>query len=265
MDAFEFQAALAALWDLVGGTNRFLVRHEPWKTPADEAGRQRRSAVLSAAVEALRWVARGVAPVMPESAATLLDLLGFKEAEAQAPYDSLHWGDWKKPLRCRKAEALFPRIDKEAYFASPATATGQAASSSSAGAGAGQTQPAAGAAAPSKRSPMEQPAEQLSIDEFRRLQLRTGRVVSAQKVAGADRLLELKVDLGAETRTIVAGIAERYAPESLVGKNVVIVANLKPARIRGVESQGMLLAATVDDKPVVCTFEEPVPPGVTVR
>jgi methionyl-tRNA synthetase len=278
MDAFEFQAALTALWELVGGTNRFLVRHEPWKTPADEAGRQRRSAVLSAAVEALRWVAHGIAPVMPESAATLLDLLGFKKAEAQAPYDSLHWGDWKKPLRCRKAEALFPRIDKEAYFEGPASAPGQAgpqsgvasapgqaASSSSAGAIAGQAQPAAGAAAPSRRSSMEQPAEQLSIDEFRRLQLRTGRVVSAQKVAGADRLLELKVDLGTETRTIVAGIAERYAPESLVGKNVVIVANLKPARIRGVESQGMLLAATVDDKPVVCTFEEPVPPGATVR
>ena len=112
---------------------------------------------------------------------------------------------------------------------------------------------------------MEQTPEPLSIDEFLKVKLKTARILEAQKVAGADRLLQLKVDLGGETRTIVAGIAARYAPETLVGKTVVVVANLKPARIRGVESQGMLLAASVDEQPIICTFEEAVPPGSTVR
>jgi len=258
MDALEPSSALAALWELVGATNRFLVRHEPWKKTAGEADEARRAAVLSAAVEALRWVAHGIAAAMPGSAATLLDLLGFAEAEAAAPYDALRWGGWDGPVRCRKAEALFPRIDKDAYFAEPAGSRG--------GAGAPPTDSPAGAAPSAhERSRMENVPEQVTIQEFQRLQLRTGRVLEASKVAGADRLLELRVDLGGETRTIVAGIAERYAPETLIGRTVVVVANLKPARIRGIESQGMLLAASLDDKPVLCSFEEIIPPGVVVR
>lgn len=112
---------------------------------------------------------------------------------------------------------------------------------------------------------MADEAGNISIDDFQQLQLRTARVLEAQKVAGADRLLQLKVDVGGEPRTIVAGIAERYAPEQLIGRTVVVVANLKPARIRGVESQGMLLAASLDGKPILCSFEEPVPPGTVVR
>ncbi|HEX9426900.1 MAG TPA: methionine--tRNA ligase subunit beta, partial [Candidatus Polarisedimenticolia bacterium] len=106
----------------------------------------------------------------------------------------------------------------------------------------------------------------IGIDEFARVQLKTAKVLAAEKVAGADKLLKLTVDIGVETRTIVAGIATRYAPETLVGKTIIVVANLKPAKLRGVVSQGMLLAASDDSgTPYILTTEEPVPPGFKVR
>jgi methionyl-tRNA synthetase len=105
----------------------------------------------------------------------------------------------------------------------------------------------------------------IDIDQFLKVELRVAKVVTAEKIAGADKLLRLQVDLGTEQRQIVAGIALKYAPEQLVGKLVVVVANLKPARLRGVESQGMLLAADLGGVPVVATFEEAVAPGTRVR
>ena len=107
--------------------------------------------------------------------------------------------------------------------------------------------------------------KQIKIDKFFETQLRVARIVTAERVEGTDRLLKLQVDLGDEERQLVAGIAKSYEPESLIGKRVVVVANLKPARIRGVESQGMLLAADFEGRPILATFEEPVPPGTPVR
>jgi len=106
---------------------------------------------------------------------------------------------------------------------------------------------------------------QISIDEFFRVELRVARVLAAEPVPNTDKLLRLEVDLGTERRQLVAGVALVYAPEALVGKNIVVVANLQPARIRGVESRGMLLAADVGGRPIVATFEEDVPPGTRVR
>ena len=107
---------------------------------------------------------------------------------------------------------------------------------------------------------------EFGIDEFARVDLRTARIVAAERVQGADKLLKLTVDLGVETRTIVAGIATRYPPESLIGKTIVVVANLKPAKLRGVLSQGMLLAASdATGQPYILTTEEPVPPGWRVK
>lgn len=114
-------------------------------------------------------------------------------------------------------------------------------------------------------APPPEPAPRVTIDQFKATQLRVALVVAAERVPDADRLLQLQVDLGGERRQIVAGIARSYEPEALVGKRVIVVANLEPARIRGVESQGMLLAADFGGRPVVATFEEPVPPGTVVR
>lgn len=118
---------------------------------------------------------------------------------------------------------------------------------------------------PTERSEKPEEPRRISIDRFFETELVVGRVVLAEPVAGADKLLRLEVDLGGERRQLVAGIAQSYEPDALVGKRIVVVANLKPARIRGVESQGMLLAADVGGRPVVATFDQDVPPGTRVR
>jgi len=120
---------------------------------------------------------------------------------------------------------------------------------------------------PASAAETSAPAERstLSIDEFLGVDLRVARIIAAERVAGADRILKLRVDLGTEERQVVAGIAAAYAPEALVGKTIVVVANLKPARIRGIDSQGMLLAADAGGRPIVATFDESVPPGTRVR
>ncbi len=105
----------------------------------------------------------------------------------------------------------------------------------------------------------------ISIDRFFETELRVARIVAADPIQGADKLLKLRVDLGQEERQLVAGVARFYGAEDLVGKSIIVVTNLQPARIRGVESNGMLLAADIDGRPVVATFEEPVPPGTRVR
>jgi methionyl-tRNA synthetase len=105
----------------------------------------------------------------------------------------------------------------------------------------------------------------ISIDEFRKLDLRVGRIVTAEKITGADKLLKLSVDIGTETRQVVAGIATKYAPDQLIGKSVIVVANLKPAVIRGIESQGMILAAGDRTVEALATFVDPVGSGMRVK
>ena len=108
-------------------------------------------------------------------------------------------------------------------------------------------------------------SREININEFFRLELRVAKVLAAEGVPNTDKLLRLEVDIGSERRQLVAGIAQVYEPDALVGKNIIVVVNLQPARIRGVDSRGMLLAADVGGRPVVATFEEDVPPGTRVR
>ena len=118
---------------------------------------------------------------------------------------------------------------------------------------------------PTPPAPTAQPSDTITIDDFMKVKLRVGKVLEAEKVAGADKLLKLLVDIGTERRTVLAGIALQYAPEALVGRSVVIVANLAPRKMRGIESQGMILAADDNGKPIVVGFESEVPPGAVVR
>ena len=120
-------------------------------------------------------------------------------------------------------------------------------------------------AAPAAKPPTPAGPPQIDIDRFFETELRVARVISAERVEKADRLLKLRIDLGDEERQLVAGIAQAYEPEALVGKRIIVVANLKPARIRGVDSQGMLLAADLGGRPIVATFDEEIPPGTRVR
>jgi methionyl-tRNA synthetase len=264
-DAYTFHAGLQRVWDFVGALNRFLVQHEPWILARDPKRARDLDSVLYAAAEGLRHVAALSAPVIPAAAARLWREVGATGEVDAAPIDALRWGDLQPGARIARGPALFPRIDKAAYLASAAVKErSMDRSDDRTRATQADVPPAAPAATAAPAAAL--PAE-IGIDDFQRIELRTAKVLAAEKVQGADRLLKLTVDIGREQRTVVAGIALRYAPEALIGRTIVVVANLKPAKLRGVMSQGMLLAASDESgQPFILTTEDPnVPAGWRVK
>lgn len=264
--ALNFSAGLARVWDFVGELNRFIVRQEPWKAARDPDRRADLDSSLYAAAEGLRIVARLIAPVVPGSAARLWRQLGMTGKVDQNGLGEFAWGVLKPGSRIERDAALFPRIDKAAYL-KEARRSREVAMDAPESKGTQPPADTAGATAAPSPAPAPAPATaQIDIKEFGRLELRTARITAAERVEGADKLLKLTVDIGTESRTLVAGIALRYQPEALVGKTIVVVVNLKPAKLRGVLSEGMLLAASdPDGQPYLLTTEEPVAPGWRVR
>jgi methionyl-tRNA synthetase len=242
-DAYDFSGGLTAAWELAAEVNRFLVQHAPWA----ERDVAKRIAVLRGAAEALLQVAAMAAPVMPGACAEIAARLGTELPSSLAEF---RWGLLPATGAVRKGAPVFPRVDKTAYFQKETTVEDKA-----------HDKPVAPAAAanPGDGSGL------IGIEQFLTVDLRVGIVRAAARIEGADKLLDLRVDVGTEERRIVAGIAKAYEPEALVGKRVVVVANLKPAKLRGVESQGMLLAADLGGRPFVVTFDEEVAPGTRVR
>jgi methionyl-tRNA synthetase len=287
-EALDLSGGLARVWHFIGLLNRFIVQNEPWKIAQDAGRRWAVDSVLYTVAEGLRIVAILIAPVMPAAAAEIWRRLGVTGDVTAASLEHFSWGALKPGRPIARGDSLFPRIDKASYLAEargdkettmetrkPPAAPPQSPPAPVVPAGppgpplaaaqASGPEPGAGAASAAAGAPAAGTAE-IGIDEFARVDLRTAKVVAAERVQGADRLLKLTVDIGAETRTIVAGIAARYAPESLVGRTIVVVANLKPAKLRGVISQGMLLAASDSaGQPYILTTEEPVPPGWRVK
>jgi methionyl-tRNA synthetase len=260
MAEHAFQAALQALWRLLAEANGYLVEREPWKRVKQEGPSEGLSRVLWNGLEAVRIVATGLLPFMPRTAPRVLAAIGA--GEPAAGLDALEWGALPTGAELPGPEALFPRIDKAAYLAEVAAEAGggtdpgtthhdslKRPSSVSAGAGVGGNTG----------------GTMISIDRFFETELRTATVKAAEAIPSSSKLLKLTVDLGEETRTVVAGIAKVYEPEDLVGKQVVIVANLEPAKLMGVESQGMVLAAEADGRPILLHPAEPVPNGARVR
>ncbi len=246
---YDFSGGLARVWELVSATNRFLVEHEPWKLAGDPARRTELAEILYDASEALRVIGQLLAPVMPGAARELWRQLGLDADPAAGSLRELEWGGLPAGARIARGAGLFPRIDKKAYLGQPET-----------------PRPVPGSRPPAKVKESTVEESGIDIEEFRKIQLKVGKVVAAEKVEGAKKLLRLQIDLGTEVRQIISGIADKYAPESLVGKQIVLVANLKPATNRGVESRGMLLAAEdADGRATIVTFEEPVNVGATVR
>jgi methionyl-tRNA synthetase len=251
MDDLAFQRALESLWRLLAETNQYLVTREPWKLVKTEGPSPKLARVLWNGLEAARIVAIGLLPIMPRAAAQVLRAVG-----APVPHrlDAMAWGGTPIGAELPPPAPIFPRIDKEAYLAEARQAPGEkggAVAAVAAASAAAGTRPAAPGL--------------ISIDRFKKVRLRVATVRAAEPVPKSKRLLKLTVDLGDETRTVVAGIATAYKPEEVVGKQVVLVANLEPATLMGVESQGMVLAATADGAPVLLHPGQPVPPGTEVR
>jgi methionyl-tRNA synthetase len=243
MAELAFSRALESLWRLLAETNQYLAEKEPWKLVKTEGTSPGVSRILWNGLEATRIVATGLLPFMPQTAPRILAALG---AEASPDdFSSLAWGGTPTGSELPPSEPLFPRIDKDAYFADAA--------------------PVVSAPATADPSDQGEKKEMITIEEFFQTKLRIATVTAAERVEKSEKLIQLTVDLGDETRVVVAGIAKDYTADELVGKQVVIVANLKPAKLMGIESQGMVLAASVDGRPVLLHPESSVPNGTPVN
>ena len=250
-DDYDFSGGLAAVWKLASELNRFLQTHKPWALAKDEAASERHAAVLRGACEALLQIATMASPAMPVACAAIAARLG---TTLPSDLTEFRWGLLPAEAALAKGGPLFPRVDKAGYFQEAATVTDQP-----------KIDKATPVPPPAPAAAAGSDPELLVIDEFLKIDLRVALVTAAERIEGADKLLKLQLDLGDSTRQIVAGIAKAYEPEQLVGKKIVVVANLKPAKLRGVVSQGMLLAADLDGRPIVATFDEDVKPGTRVR
>jgi len=257
IDNLEVNGALAALWKLIDRSNKYIDETSPWALARDEKTRERAGTVLYNLAETLRILAIALSPFLLEAPREIWKQLGLDTDIAGATWeDAKAWGKLTPGTTVRRGAPLFPRIETNQTAQGQAETTGQ-------GKAAGRTDLPTTEPADSK--PVGAPL--ISIEEFRRLDLRVARVLAAERVAGADKLLRLEVQVGEEKRQIVAGIARHCEPETLVGKDIVIVANLQPAKIRGLESKGMLLAASTDDgvRLSLIVPERPMPAGSRVR
>ncbi len=249
LDNCKFSEALAHLWFAINEVNRYIEASAPWK----ENDEGRLSNVLYTLAESLRLIALFVYPVMPASAQKIWNGIGIdKKIDTCKISDELFWGGLRPRTAIRSGEQLFPRIETNEIRRKKMTEKKMERTEET------QKQaPKPGVAAST---------EVIGIEDFTKADLRVGKIVLAERVEKSDKLVKLKVDIGTELpRQVVAGIGRSYTPEDLMGKTVVIVTNLKPAKLMGVESQGMLLAASGDDTLAVVTFDREIKPGSRVK
>ena len=272
-DQFQFSRALEAVWSLVAAVDKYIVENEPWALgeKQDNESRARLATVLYTSAEALRIATALAHPVIPEATAKIWEQIGLGDIK-KLDLTKLAWGQLQLGTKLGEVRPVFPRADKSAIermqqmedqqrgpvveeketVAMPKTQ---------------QIPPgiALGTAAPTP-APVSQNGNKITIDDFAKVELRVGLVKVAERVPKADKLLRLEVDIGTEVRQVLAGIAEAYAPETLVGRKVVLVANLAPRKLRGMDSNGMIVAASPEGgKPVLASFLEDVPVGARLK
>jgi methionyl-tRNA synthetase len=288
LDDFNFTRGLDMLWTYqILRLNQYLTDQQPWALAgagSPEKG-ARLSVVLYTAAESLRFVSVFVYPIMPNAARAIWRQLGCEDYLGKIEdqrLDELEWGGLKPGTRVGKPEPIFPRLDKAATLAKldefaeadrnrdkpkEAFIPVQTEKKPEAAPATGPEQ-----RIPSPQSPAPSPApvaepQRISIEDFAKVDMRVGEVKAAERVPGATKLLKLLVDIGSEVRQVVAGIAEYYEPEKLIGMKVVLVTNLQPRKLRGVESNGMIVAASGGEqgRPVLVTFKEDVANGARLR
>ena len=248
-DQFQINRALENVWELISVVNKYIVANEPWVLAKTSSKRERLTTVLYNSAEALRIICVLLAPVLVEGTGAIFSQLGLDEPPESLRIDKLNWGGLRPGTSLGKRVAVYPRLDRSTV------------------------QAALRELEPEKRDDIEIRAtasggadpDRITIDDFARVEMRVGRIVDAERVKKSDRLLKLVVDIGSEQRQVVAGIGKEYKPSQLPGRLVIVVTNLKPARLMGVESNGMIVAADIKGRPVLATFTEPVEVGTRLR
>jgi methionyl-tRNA synthetase len=226
---YAISKALEEIWAFINTVNKYLAENEPWKLAKDDSQRARLGRTLYQAACALRGISYLVYPVLPRSSQKMWQLLGEPKPLEEESYSEMAFFNLKPDQLIQKSEPLFPRVDLKDFLKE------------------------------------EESMDIITFEDFKRMDLRVGEIIEAERVEGTDKLVKMKVNIGAETRQMIAGIADKYAPEDLMGKKVVVIVNLKTAVIRGIESQGMLLAAEVGGQAIIPVFTEDVPAGAKVR
>jgi methionyl-tRNA synthetase len=253
---FDFSAALRGIWELISVVNRYIVAREPWSLAKATASRPLLETTLYHAADALRVVAALVDPVMPQSSERIRRMLGIR-AES---WVDLRPGTLIAGTRLGAVEPLFPRME---HTVDELRAMADSGANTSAPAPANTPAPAT---APASAPAAGGEGDKITIDDFMKVDLRVAKVLAAEKVPNSRKLVKLSIDVGTEQRTLVAGIAEAYEADQLVGRTIVMVFNLKPAKLMGIESNGMVLAASPDGgKPTLVAFDQEIPPGTRVR
>lgn len=263
LEGMQFSVALSAIWQLVGRANKYIDETEPWLLARDEAKRGQLATVLYHLAEAIRFVSVLIQPFMARTPRKIWDQLGIEEGSLTA-WDSLaHFGQLKEGIQVKTGQPIFPRVDVEEEVAYIKKAMG--ASQPAAEAPRETEQEGQASSGKKEERGQNEGLKLISIDQFAQVELRVAQVIRAEKVANADRLLKLELDLGGEQRQVVSGIAQYYQPEELVGKKVVCVANLKPAKVRGELSQGMILAGEQDGQLRLVTIDGDLPNGTLIK
>ena len=262
MDELQFSLALQDIWQLVGECNRYIDVNAPWVLAKTDEGKERLKTVLYVLCECIRIVAILIAPTMPRTPARIYEQLGIAEGELTGWESASRFGLLPAGTKVQKGEALFPRIDVKKELADIVPTPKAEA-------------PKAEEKKPAKTAKKEEKKEEklpegiISIDDFAKVQLRVARILTAEKVEGSDKLLKLSVKLGEgePLRTVVSGIARFYTPEAIEGRQVVLVSNLKPAKLKGIKSEGMILCASdAEDKVLkLCTVEPGMEDGAYIR
>lgn len=268
-DNFEFSQALEILWTVIARIDKMISDAKPWELVKEEKHSETLNAVLYRAVETLRWLAVMLYPVMPDASKKIYVQLGLtKDISAIDPADLL-WGDLPAGTPIGLTQAIFPRIEKTKVMSEIKN------DAETRGRGDAAPEPVAAASQVRVSSPAVKEGGEpetannfITIDDFAKVDLRVGEIKIAERVPNADKLLRFEIDLGEEKpRQILAGLAEYYEPEKLVGRKVVVVANLKSRKMRGLESQGMICAASLgeSDTPAIATFLEDVKVGARLK
>ncbi len=271
MERMEFSLALAAVWTLIGRTNKYIDETQPWSLVKDEATRPALGSVLYHLAESLRLSAVLLQPFLTRTPGNIFAQLGLDASDSRVSgWESVRtFGQLPAGTKVNKGEAMFPRLDvavETAFIAESmggGTAPGEVPAVQAAAAGTA-TPAAPKAQAPAAPSGAES-VQEIAIDDFLQVELRVAQVLAAEAIPNADKLLKLQLDLGSEQRQVVSGIAKHYSPEQLIGRKLICVTNLKPVKLRGELSQGMILAASDGDKLTLATVAEDIPVGSRVK
>jgi len=250
MEGMQFPNALVEIWKCVSRLNKYIDETAPWALAKDEANNDRLAQVMYVLLEGIRIVGILIQPFMPRTPAKIFKMLGIEGNEALTSWDAAGtWGLYQAGTLCEKGDPIFPRLDLAKELDElEAIKTAQAEA----------------AKAAEVKTAEVLPTDEITIDDFAKVQLVVAKVLEAEAVEGSNKLLKMKVDIGSETRQVVSGIAKTYTPADMIGRKVIFIKNLKPAKLKGIISEGMILAASEGDKLSLATVAEDMPVGAKI-